>query len=201
MKFLITISIISCSILGLNAQTECSSFHRRSCGDKEGAVMKYDSQSKSAAMAKGQTSSFHMISYNGIDYRISVCAEEMLGAEVQYKIFQKSRVLIKEGEEDNNQNSNQSGSYDRGDETYSEDSYSEDSYSSNSYSDRYSQETSSVPNNEPKFRIEKELIYDNAEDSYSNVLEFTSDGTNSLIIEVTIPGDNDSKKLKIRDKI
>jgi len=57
--------------------------------------MKYDSQSKSAMLAKGQTSEFHMVAYHGLDYRISVCAEENLGEQIQFKIYEKERSLVK----------------------------------------------------------------------------------------------------------
>ena len=199
MKILTTISLLFLFLIQAYCQTECNSFHRRTCGTKEGQVMRYDSQSKSAAMAKGQTSEFHMVAYGGLDYRITVCAEEMLGTEIQFKIYQKNRVLVKadneSAETENSNSSNQDDTY--SDNSYSDDSYSDDSYSDDSYgNDSYSDESSSS-SNKPKFRIEKELIYDNEENSYLGSLEFTSDGTNSLIIEIIIPGDKSSSKLKI----
>ncbi len=199
------------------AQSECGSFHRKECGNNEGVAMRYDSQSKSAIMAKGQTSEFHMVAYNGLDYRISVCADELIGSEVQFKIYEKDRVLIKHEEpeiteepsseayaEETTEDYSEDDSY--SDNTYSDDSYSDDSYSDDSYSDAYGggdpygQPAQAAPvSNEPKFKIVKELLYDNAEDGYSNFLEFTAEGSKSLIIEVTIPGDGGSSKLKIRE--
>lgn len=184
------------------AQSECASFHRKNCGDKEGTPMRYDSQSKSAIMAKGQTSEFHMVAYNGLDYRISVCADELIGTEVQFKIFEKDRVLIGNDEE----NDSQAGGGNASSEgNYSQDNYSDNSYGSDSYSDSYSsdpygqQSQSEGSGGEPKFKLVKELLYDNAEDSYSNFIEFTAEGSKSLIIEVTIPGESTGSKLKIKE--
>lgn len=69
----VSLSLLFIISLGLFAQTECSYYHRKYCDLGEGEPMKYDGQSKSALLAKGQISEFHMIAYNGLSYRISVC--------------------------------------------------------------------------------------------------------------------------------
>jgi hypothetical protein len=166
--------------------------------------MRGDSQSKSAIMAKGQVSEFHLIAYNGLDYRISLCNEDILGDQIQFRIFEKVKTLIKD-EEDSDANSSSESSESYSDESdYSEDSYSEDSYSEDSYSDdSYSSGSNEVAqsyDNKPKYKVTKELLYNNADDSYAKVLEFSAVGTKSLIIEITVPGENGGiSKLQIRE--
>ncbi len=206
------------------AQSECNYFHRKNCVDKESFPMKYDSQSKSAIMAKGQTSSFHLVAYNGLDYRVTVCADEMIGSQIQFRIYERERVLIKEEEieaveevveevkeeesfsEDDYSEDDYSDDYSDDDysDDYSDDAYSDDAYSDDSYSESssssYGDNSSSPVSNEPKFKIVKELLYDNAEDSYSPSIEFTAQGSMSLIIEVSVPGEsNNTRKLKINE--
>ncbi len=173
---------IFCVISGF-AQAECISYHRKNCSVEEGVPMRYDSQSKSAMMGKGQASEFHLVAHNGLDYRITICNDELLGGQVQFRIFEKVKTLIKD---DENQNSGSSESYDNYNDPYSSDQYSSEG-SSNS--------------NSPKFRIVKELLYDNANDSYANSLEFTAEGNKSLIIEIIVPGDSggNTSKLEIRE--
>lgn len=191
------------------AQSECASFHRKNCEAEleDGIAMRYDSQSKSAIMAKGQTSEFHMVAYNGLDYRITVCADELIGTEVQFKIYEKKREMVTaeaEGTEDSYSEESSSDSYSDdsySDNSYSDDSYSDDAYSDDSYSDdSYSTSSSSSSmDEEKKMVVVKELLYDNAENGYSNFIEFTADGSKSLVIEITIPGEQSMSKLKIKE--
>ncbi len=194
----------------LSAQTECSYYHKKFCDLGEGEPMKYDGQSKSAILAKGQISEFHMIAYNGLDYRITICAEEILGPDVQLKIFEKRKELIKEEEiqqeyqeevveEVEVNNRQQEGVYDEYStgsfDDYSDDSY-EDAYAS--YSEEPITETSSS-NSPPRYKRYRELLYDNAEDGYNKMIEFSSDGTMSLILQIIVPGEESVSKLKIRE--
>lgn len=210
MKKLISILLLSFVFtLPSIAQTECSYYHRKACDNKDNEPMKYDSQSKSAILGKGQISEFHMVAYDGLDYRVSLCAEENLG-QVQFKIYEKKRELIKPEEaldddvyEEEQISNEEEDEY--ADETYDE--YSDNTYSedySDSYSDAYSDDaysdaSSASTSNEPKFRLVKEELYDNADDAYASQIEFTADGTMSLILEVSVPGDESKGKLKIRE--
>jgi len=155
------------------AQSECHMYHKKNCDDKEGIMMKYDSQSKSAVIAKGQTSEFHLVAYRNLDYRVIICSDEVLGEQVQFKIYEKKKVYTHNKEET----------------TSSEEEYSEES----------SSETSSKRSTIPEHRIVKELLYDNSTDNYSNKIEFTAETTMSLLIEITVPGDGGTSKLKLRE--
>ena len=183
--------------------TEFSYYHKKNCSDNDGVFMKYDSQSKSAIMAKGQVSEFHLVAYNGQDYRVSVCNEENLGGEVQFKIYEKQKVLIKPKAEE--VPFVQETTYDEGStDDYSEDDYSEDDYE-DYYEDIYSEDlyseesATSIGSNRPQFKLVKELLYDNSQDTYSRYIEFTAEGSMSLIVEVTVPGEESKMKLKVRE--
>lgn len=153
--------------------------------------MRYDSQSKSAIMAKGQASEFHLVAYTGLDYRITICNEEILGSQIQFRIYEKVKTLINEHVEVETSSSSDTSSYS---DNYSDD-YSNDSYSNDDYGN------SEDNGDKPKYTVVKELLYDNADNNYSNFLEFTADGTKSFIIEIVVPGDSGGSisKLKIRE--
>lgn len=210
MKRLIYFFLFFGFCLPLMAQSECHYYHRKACESKDNEPMKYDSQSKSAALAKGQISEFHMVAYGGLDYRISICSQENLGDQLQLKIYEKDRVLVKPEEavnkdvyEDEQISNEEEDSY--ADETYEE--YTSDADYTDSYSTEESYDDSYDPygsegvgtHDEPKFKLVKELLYDNANDEYSRQIEFTADNTMSLILEVHVPGDPAKGKLKIRE--
>ena len=164
------------SFLFVQAQ-ECKYYHREACAQKHEYEMNYDGQSRSAILGKGLKSEFHMVAYDGMDYRLTVCAEENLGGEIHLKLFEKRRVLIK----DDGGNQRASATNDDYEDPYS--SYSEES--AQTYK-------------KPKFKLVKELVYDNTEDGYSNMVEFTPDGSMSMIVEVSIPGVETESQLSLR---
>lgn len=219
MKYTISFILSGLFFIGLNAQSDCRYFHRKNCVPEEGVEMRYDSQSKSAVMAKGQTSEFHLVAYKGLDYRLSICSDEIIGDQIQLKIFEKDRVLIKPEElvqeevYEEEQISNEAED-EYADETYDEyaddsyDEYSDDAYSdysNDAYADAYSYGSAEAAGTtgkkeQPKFKLVKELLYDNAENSYAKSLEFTAEGTMSLILEISVPGETSGmSKLKIKE--
>ena len=68
------------------AQTPCGDFHKRRCPRSEDDKFVYDAQSKSGLFGSGQTSDLRMIIYKGLDYRISICADDLFGKNVKFKI-------------------------------------------------------------------------------------------------------------------
>jgi len=190
-QFILLFSIVLISVT-VPAQTECSQYHKKGCGDNDGAFMKYDGQSKSAIMAKGQTSEFHLVAYDGQDYRITVCSEDNLGNEIRFKIYEKRKEFEKVKAEEVAETEGSSENYDDdGYEDYSEEDYSDDSYGE--------EEASPSGNKRPQFQLIKELLYDNSQDAYSSFIEFTAEGSMSLIIEVSVPGEESKMKLKVRE--
>lgn len=81
--------------LGLNtavAQTSaCGQFHKTAChmeGSKaDNKAFQYNSQSKSGLFAQGTTSKMRCVVYKGMDYRMTVCCETILGDKINFKIF------------------------------------------------------------------------------------------------------------------
>ena len=184
-KIIIVLSILIIGTAGI-AQ-ECSYYHRKNCLDKGTMLMKYDSQSKSAILGKGQVSEFHMVAYKNLDYRITVCSEPKLGDQIQFRIYEKKRVLIKDVEKKEEKIE---------EATSDDDEYDEEDYDDDSYEE---EETLIKKKEGPKHRIVKELLYDNKDDGFNNMLEFTAEGAMSLIVEVLVPGSGNTSKLKIRE--
>lgn len=67
----------------------CGQFHRKACvfEDSKGGNWQYNAQSKSGLFNQGMVSKLRCVIYKGMDYRISVCCETLLGEKVNYKIF------------------------------------------------------------------------------------------------------------------
>ena len=84
-----------CVSLGLSstfAQTStCGQFHKSNCiieGTKaDRKLFQYNSQSKSGLFAQGTTSKMRCVVYKGMDYRMTVCCETVLGEKINFKIF------------------------------------------------------------------------------------------------------------------
>jgi hypothetical protein len=74
-------SIISFAILFFvvfNAYSQgCKNYHLKTC-EGCGDPFKYSGQSKSAMMEKGQTSTFHIVVYEGFEYCVQISAAKNL---------------------------------------------------------------------------------------------------------------------------
>lgn len=114
----------------------CNNYHRgkKSCPPSQDEF-KYNGQSRSAMMYKGQNASLNVIFHVKQDYRISFCAEEILGDRVEFK--------IKDGK---------SG----------------------------------------------ETLYDNADEDYTSIFEFSCDATRRLVLDITIPDDGSGGEGKMK---
>lgn len=169
MKVLKTITLTALlSLLFVNVDAQyCNNFHRKFCNASDNGFFKYNGQSKSALFAKGKTSELNIIVYKGQDYRISLCADEILGSRIEFKIYEKKKVKVvkevkrKETEDVVDENGDPTGEVKEVE---------------------YTEKVST-------YEIQKQLLYDNASADYSPTIEFTIDQTRRIIIEVTIPDD------------
>ncbi len=90
MKTLIlAISALFFSTVALSQANVCGQFHRKYCNaeDKSDKGWMYNAQSRSGLFNQGMTSKIRCVIYKGMDYRINVCCETVLGDKVNYKIF------------------------------------------------------------------------------------------------------------------
>lgn len=90
MKYFFSISlVILLSISGLAQTSVCGQYHRKYCkvSDDKGREWLYNAQSKSGLFNQGMVSKLRCVIYKGMDYRISVCCETVIGEKVNYKIF------------------------------------------------------------------------------------------------------------------
>ncbi|MBL7896126.1 MAG: hypothetical protein JNK50_12595 [Bacteroidia bacterium] len=67
----------------------CGQFHKKWCvmPALKGEKWIYNAQSKSGLFSQGMSHKLRCVIYKGMDYRISVCCETVLGDKVNYKIF------------------------------------------------------------------------------------------------------------------
>jgi hypothetical protein len=81
--------IFAClSFTGFSQASVCSGFHKKYCTfEKSNEKWTYNAQSKSGLFNQGMVSKLRCVIYKGMDYRISVCCETVLGDKVNYKIF------------------------------------------------------------------------------------------------------------------
>ncbi|MDO9000044.1 MAG: hypothetical protein Q7W45_09790 [Bacteroidota bacterium] len=91
MKYFITILIVAViSSSSFSQAGVCGNFHKKYCSlgsGGKGEKWLYNAQSKSGLFNQGMVSKLRCVIYKGMDYRISVCCETVLGDKVSYKIF------------------------------------------------------------------------------------------------------------------
>jgi hypothetical protein len=87
------------------AEDYCTDFHRTACKfQKKDLEFKYNSQSKSALFRPGQSSTFTVVAFKGLDYRFAIAAEDVLlnGQPYTYKVKDaKTNALIFDSESEN----------------------------------------------------------------------------------------------------
>ena len=165
----------------------CNYFHSKYCLQSENEMFKLNGQSKSALFSKGQTSELQIIVYNKQDYRISVCMDENLGSQVKFKIYETKKVKVEkvietksmEEEVESCGTCNGTGEAD-----------GEECYDCEGVGERTTGNEVEVISKETKIVVEKQkqLLYDNSEDGFSNEIEFTVESTRRLTLEISVPG-------------
>ncbi len=90
MKYFLTLVItVAMSATMLSQTSVCGQFHRKYCvfESKSAGKWDYNAQSRSGLFNQGMVSKLRCVIYKGMDYRISVCCETLLGEKVSYKIY------------------------------------------------------------------------------------------------------------------
>jgi hypothetical protein len=90
MKYFLSLIVTVALSTSLFSQSGvCGQFHRKYCvfEDDNTSAWQYNAQSKSGLFNQGMVSKLRCVIYKGMDYRISVCCETLLGEKVNYKIF------------------------------------------------------------------------------------------------------------------
>ncbi len=165
----------------------CNYFHSKYCEPSENKMFKLNGQSKSALFSKGQTSELNVIVYKGQDYRVSLCLDENLGTQLTFKVYETKKVKVekvietKTMEDEYKKCSGCNGTGMDGNETCYECNGDMQVLTGNQV-EVVSKETRVVTENQ------KQLLYDNSQDGFSNEIEFSVETTRRLILEVSIPG-------------
>lgn len=165
----------------------CNYFHKDYCYPSENEMFKLNGQSKSALFSKGQTSELSIIVYKKQDYRISLCMDENLGSQVKFKIYETKKVKVEKVIETKTMEEvikkcsdcNGTGTLD-----------DEECYTCEGVGEVDSGEEREVISKETKivYEKQKQLLYDNSEDGFSNEIEFTVESTRRLTLEISVPG-------------
>ena len=90
--YFFVISFVFLLINGFNTVSfaqRCSKFHKEHCPTAENIYYKYHERSRSALFVRGQTSQMYIEVFNGRDYRISVCAEDIFGNTIEFKLIDR----------------------------------------------------------------------------------------------------------------
>jgi len=167
----------------------CNTFHQDYCYRSENKSFKLNGQSKSALFSKGQTSELSVVVYKGQDYRISLCMDENLGPEINFKIYETVKVKVDKVIETKTLEDEvvTCGVCNGSGETEGETCYECDGETTIATGDQVeviNKETRTVSERQ------KKLIYDNSENDYVNEIEFSAESTRRLTIEVSIPGES-----------
>ncbi len=152
----------------------CNHFHEEYCTPSENEMFKLNGQSKSALFSKGQTSELSIVVYKGQDYRISLCMDENLGSQIEFKVYENVKAKVKKIVKTKTM----------------EDVYDEDGEPTGEQKEVVSTETKIV------YERQKNLLYDNSTDNFSNEIEFSVETTRRLTVEITIPGGEGSSSTK-----
>jgi hypothetical protein len=149
----------------------CNNFHKKYCSKSKNKMFRFNGQSRSAIFSAGQTSELSVIVYANQDYRVSLCMDQNLGDKVEYKIYETKNVKVEKQVE-----------------TTIEVEEEEDCVDCETKEETYT-ETIIVTEKQ------KQLLYNNAEDNYSNEIEFSVETTRRLTLEIIIPdgGQTNSK--------
>ena len=173
----------------------CNYFHTKYCLPSENEMFKLNGQSKSALFSKGQTSDLNIIVYKGQDYRISLCMDENLGSQVKFKIYETKKVKVEkvietktmEDEVKACSDCNGTGDMD-----------GEECANCEGRGDISTGNEKEVISKETKIVVEKQkqLLYDNSQDGFSNEIEFSVESTRRLTLEISVPGSGGGSSTK-----
>ena len=165
----------------------CNYFHTKYCMPSENEMFKLNGQSKSALFSKGQTSELNIIVYKGQDYRVSLCLDENLGSQIKFKIYETKKVKVEKVIETKTMEEEIKKCGDCSGEGETD---GEDCYTCDGSGEIATGKEKEVITKETKIVVErqKQLLYDNSEDGFSNEIEFTVESTRRLTLEISVPG-------------
>lgn len=72
-------------------RTRCIDYHKNNCEKSTNKYYQYNSESKSGLFHKGQKSKTLLEAYNGRDYRISICHDDVFTEPIIMRVIDKTR--------------------------------------------------------------------------------------------------------------
>jgi hypothetical protein len=107
MKQIIIALFIALSIQGFSqthdySRNRCLEYHKNHCDRAENKYYQINSESRSGLFHKGQKSRTLIEAFNGRDYRVSLCHDDVFNKPVIFRIIDKSRdEVLYDNTEDN----------------------------------------------------------------------------------------------------
>lgn len=94
MKYLLLLTITFISFLGFTqthdySRSICQEYHKNHCKKSENKYYQYNSESRSGLFHKGQKSRTLLEAFNGRDYRITICHDDVFKQPVLFRIVDK----------------------------------------------------------------------------------------------------------------
>ncbi|MDA3865662.1 MAG: hypothetical protein PF489_02805 [Salinivirgaceae bacterium] len=94
MRYLFLLLIAGYALVGHTqthdySKSRCFDFHKQNCDKSTNKYYQYNSESRSGLFHKGQRSRTVIEAYNGRDYRISICHDDVFNKPVVFRIIDK----------------------------------------------------------------------------------------------------------------
>jgi hypothetical protein len=104
MRHFLTLAITTILLIGSsqNAFSQCKNFTKKTCLPTLKPYT-YNGQLNSAVLAEGDVAELMLTFHKNQKYRVSVCAEDMIG-QVQFKIFDTNKKLLFDSGKDSPKN-------------------------------------------------------------------------------------------------
>lgn len=193
------LSLVAIGPVQAQFYNSCGEFHKEGCVKAPDKRWKYNGQSRSAPLTKGEISEFNIVTYGGQDYRISFCVDSESETKVEFQIFEEKKVkIIKEVKDVSKED--ELGPC-NGCEGKGTDSYGDECWECGGTGQVPTGNTVDVVSTSSELAIEKqrEVLYDNTQDGLAQELEFSMDGSKRLILAVKLPGQSSGGRLKAVD--
>jgi hypothetical protein len=178
----------------------CNHFHESNCYSSENKTFSYNGQSKSALFTQGQTSELSVIVYSKQDYRISLCMDENLGSQIKFKVYESKKVQVEKvyettTTEDEMEACSSCSGFGETDGEVCYDCDGAGEITTGNEVEVITKETKVVTEKQ------KQLLYDNSEDGFSNEIEFSVETTRRLMIEISVPAAGESVSTKKKSRL
>lgn len=161
--------------MGVQAQGDCTNYHKFDCPPASDKRFSLNGQSRSASVQVGQQTELNIIVYRGQDYRISFCHDAaVLGGDLAIRLVEKVRQPV-EGSE--------------GDEVVKDEPILDEDGNVTGRT----QEVRTTQGGR-KFKDVEKVLWDNSEHEMAQEVEFSCTSTKRLCIQINATGPDEGSR-------